>query len=44
MSKNTVDKYLTILCQEGLVECKVNDCKMVDGEFVKKSNTYKVKG
>jgi hypothetical protein len=44
MSKNTVDKYLTILCQNGLVECKVNDCKMVDGEFVKKSNTYKVKG
>jgi hypothetical protein len=44
MSKNTVDKYLTRLCEEGLVECKVNKCKLVDGEFHKKSNTYKVKG
>lgn len=43
MSKNTVDKYLTKLCQEGLVECKIHDCKLVDGEYVKKSNTYKIK-
>jgi hypothetical protein len=44
MSKNTIDKYLTILCQDRLIECKVNDCRLVDGEFVKKSNTYKLKG
>ena len=44
MSKNTVDKYLTLLCNEGLVECRINDCKMVNGELNKKANTYIVKG
>jgi hypothetical protein len=43
MSKNTVDKYLTMLCVNGLVEYKNNSCKIVDGEFVKKANTYTVK-
>jgi hypothetical protein len=42
MSKNTVDKYLGILCREGLISYKGNDCRLIDGEFNKKANTYTV--
>lgn len=40
MSKNTVDKYLTMLCREGMVKYKSNECKLVDGEFTRKANSY----
>jgi hypothetical protein len=40
MSKNTVDKYLTMLCLDGLVKYKGNECKVIDGEFNRKANTY----
>jgi hypothetical protein len=40
MSKNTVDKYLTSLCRNGLVKYKENECKKINGEFNKKANTY----
>lgn len=42
MSKNTVDKYLTMLCMSGLVKYKGNDCRLVEGKFNRKANTYLV--
>jgi predicted transcriptional regulator len=42
MSRNTTDKYLSILCQEGLVSYKENKCEKIDGKYAKKANTYSV--
>ena len=42
MSKNTVDKYLTNLCQFGIIKRKDNKCKLLNGEYYKKANTYSI--
>jgi predicted transcriptional regulator len=44
MNKNTTDKYLNNLMSVELIQSKGNDCKVIDGKFVKKANTYVIVG
>jgi hypothetical protein len=39
-SINTTERYISKLFSHQLIDYKVNECKKINGEFVKKANTY----
>jgi hypothetical protein len=43
MSRSTVNRYLGKLLEYDLISYRENDCKLVDGEYVKQGNIYKIK-
>lgn len=42
MSKSTVQKYIGLLLDHSLISYKENACRLVDGQFNKLGNSYKV--
>jgi hypothetical protein len=40
VSKNTAEKYLNILWQNGLIQYNENPCRIIKGEYKKEPNTY----
>lgn len=42
MSRSTVDKYLTNLCVSGLIKYKENECRVIEGKYKKRANSYSI--
>jgi hypothetical protein len=43
ISVKTTERVITRLIGSGLVDYKVNECKKIDGKFMRKANTYMMK-